>query len=120
MSRESLSRAQWFADGTALFGPDPMNWKFVCPVCKHVATARDWKDAGAPEGAVAFSCVGRWLPKSEEGIRRQDEPEGAVRLRRRRAVQAKPRARGRGRQDPRGIRFRGGRPCLNRYRATAN
>ena len=37
-----------------------MDWKFVCPSCRHVASVKDWKDAGAPEGAIAFSCIGRY------------------------------------------------------------
>lgn len=52
--------AQWIEICTERFGADPMKWKFVCPVCNHVASVADWKAAGAPEGAVAFSCVGRW------------------------------------------------------------
>ena len=43
------------------FGEDKMKWRFVCPSCGHVASVQDWKDAGAPADAVAFSCVGRWL-----------------------------------------------------------
>lgn len=52
---------EWRAEAARLFGPDPMGWRFVCPVCGHVASVQDWKDAGAPEGEAAFSCVGRWL-----------------------------------------------------------
>ena len=42
------------------FGPDIKNWRFVCPVCGHIASGQDYLDAGAPAGAIAFSCVGRW------------------------------------------------------------
>jgi hypothetical protein len=31
-----------------------------------VASVRDWKAAGAGEGEVAFSCVGRHLPRAKE------------------------------------------------------
>lgn len=51
---------EWTAEAVRRFGDDPMKWRFVCPSCGHVASVQDWKDAGAPEGAVAFSCVGRW------------------------------------------------------------
>lgn len=54
---------EWKAEGNRLFGPTLLDWRFVCPVCGHVATARDWKAAGAPEGAIGFSCVGRYLDK---------------------------------------------------------
>ncbi len=46
----------WRAEAKLRFGDDPMNWAFVCPSCGHVATV----DAGAPGGAIAFSCVGRY------------------------------------------------------------
>jgi hypothetical protein len=42
------------------FGDDPLRWRFVCPSCGHAAAVDDWRQAGAPEGAVAFSCVGRY------------------------------------------------------------
>ena len=62
--------AEWRAKATALFGEDFMKWKFVCPVCRHVASVADWKDAGAPVKSAAFSCVGRWAgvnPKIAKG-----------------------------------------------------
>lgn len=52
--------AEWRAKATELFGEDFMKWKFACPVCRHVASVADWKDAGAPVKSAAFSCVGRW------------------------------------------------------------
>jgi hypothetical protein len=38
-----------------------MEWQFICPLCGHVASGKDYKAAGAPGGAVAYSCIGRWL-----------------------------------------------------------
>lgn len=55
-----MTRTDWIAEGERRFGPDPMRWKFACPACGHVAAVADWKAAGAPEEAVAFSCVGRY------------------------------------------------------------
>lgn len=54
------TEAQWKEITTKRFGEDPLQWKFICPVCKYVASVAEWKEAGAPEGAVGFSCVGRW------------------------------------------------------------
>jgi hypothetical protein len=56
----TMTIEEWKADGARLFGADTSAWKFVCPSCGYVATVKDWKDAKAPEGAVGFSCVGRW------------------------------------------------------------
>jgi hypothetical protein len=57
-----MTLAVWRTEAIRRFGDNPLYWRFVCPSCGHVATVRDWKDAKAPESAVAFSCVGRWLP----------------------------------------------------------
>ncbi|TCT21176.1 VVA0879 family protein [Thiobaca trueperi] len=65
---QEMTHAEWIAEGRRRFGDDMMNWRFVCPACGHVAAARDWKDAGAPPNAVAFSCVGRWLPTAREAF----------------------------------------------------
>lgn len=55
-----MTEQEWRERGKKLFGEDWMQWQFVCPVCKHVASVQDYKNAGAPQNAVAFSCVGRW------------------------------------------------------------
>lgn len=55
------SVAEWTAEGVRLFGENQMLWKFVCPSCGHVASVQEWKDVGASERHVAFSCVGRWM-----------------------------------------------------------
>lgn len=70
---QSFTKEEWYAEGRRLFGDDVMQWRFVCPVCGHVASVQDWKDAGAPEGSVAFACVGRWI----EGSRRAFGDKGA-------------------------------------------
>ena len=65
-----MTLKEWRAKGEQLFGPDQLKWRFVCPVCKHVASVQDYKDAKAPEGAVGFSCIGRYtgsLNKAFEG-----------------------------------------------------
>lgn len=57
----TITHKEWQAEAVARFGNDSKHWSFECPVCKHVATVMDWIDAGAPEGAIAFSCVGRYV-----------------------------------------------------------
>lgn len=63
-----MTHAEWLAEAEKRFGKDPMNWKFVCPSCGHVASVADWKAAGAPSTAAAFSCVGRWLTKAKDAF----------------------------------------------------
>lgn len=65
-----LPEADWAAEGERRFGKDHLGWRFVCPACGHVAAVRDWQEAGAPEGAIAFSCVGRYLPTAREAFDR--------------------------------------------------
>jgi len=64
--RKTVTLEEWQAEGKRLFGDDMMLWRFVCPSCSHVTLVGDWKRAGAPETAVAFSCVGRWTGTGDE------------------------------------------------------
>jgi|SRR5687767_212614 len=61
-----VTSEQWEAEGRSLYGDDKMNWKFRCPSCGHVASVADWKAAGASQGEVAFSCVGRHLNANDK------------------------------------------------------
>lgn len=61
-----MTKAEWFAEGEKRFGPDYLNWKFVCPICGNVAKVSDYKDAGAKDPNSAYEqCIGRFLPKSD-------------------------------------------------------
>lgn len=59
MSR-SISHADWIAEAKTRFGENQDDWKFVCPVCKRISSIKDWRNANAPMGVVAYSCVGRF------------------------------------------------------------
>jgi len=67
------SLRDWRKDAKDLFGEDPSEWKFICPVCGHIATVKDWKDTTAPSGAIAFSCVGRWREDSRDAFGEEGE-----------------------------------------------
>lgn len=58
---------EWCKEATARFGPDPKGWRFVCPVCGHVASIAEWDARDGSDGA-AFSCIGRWMPSSREAF----------------------------------------------------
>lgn len=66
--RRETDAASWYAEGEKRFGPDRLAWPFACPLCGHVATGHDWKAAGAPEGSVGFSCIGRWKEKCRDAF----------------------------------------------------
>jgi len=57
MMRE-ITHDKWKEEATALFGPNPLAWRFVCPSCGHVASIDDWVKTGA-KNMAAFSCIGR-------------------------------------------------------------
>ena len=66
MQRIKMTAEEWMTEGKRRFGADHNQWKFKCPVCGHVASVQDWKDAGASDGQIAFSCVGRNLGATRE------------------------------------------------------
>lgn len=57
----TMTHEAWLEEGARRFGPDHYDWRFVCPSCGHVASVREWREAGASSGEVAFSCIGRRL-----------------------------------------------------------
>jgi len=65
---KKLTHAEWLAEGKRRFGEDFNKWRFVCPVCGFVQSVQDYKDAGAPQDAVAFSCVGRWRKDAQDAM----------------------------------------------------
>ena len=56
-----MTKKEWEAEGERRFGDNKLEWKFKCPACGHVISVLDYKKAGAPSGAIAFSCIGRYL-----------------------------------------------------------
>ena len=66
------SFADWQAEARRRFGDDHLTWAFQCPVCGHRTTVKAWRDAGAGEGEIAFSCVGRHV----EGAKTAFEQKG--------------------------------------------
>jgi hypothetical protein len=66
--------ADWREEAVRRFGPDVSGWKFKCPVCGHVASVKDYKEAGAPEGATAFSCIGRYTGAVRDAFQKIQTP----------------------------------------------
>jgi len=65
VSNRITTETQYCKDAKLLFGEDMMKWRFICPACGHIASIEDYKNAGTTQGAIAFSCVGRWLPERQ-------------------------------------------------------
>ena len=60
MAETSLTRLAWIEAATERYGASALAWRFRCPLCKTATTVSEWRASGAPEGAVGFSCIGRY------------------------------------------------------------
>jgi hypothetical protein len=56
----TMTKGEWLAEATRRFGPDPIDWRFVCPICGTVASGHDFRAAGANPNALARECIGRY------------------------------------------------------------
>jgi hypothetical protein len=68
-----MTPEEWNTEGQKLFGENKMKWRFVCPACGFKQTVQDYKDAGAPPGAVGFSCLGRWQEVRKDAFDKKDK-----------------------------------------------
>ena len=60
MERIKMTRKEWEAEGVRRFGENRKNWKFICPVCGHVASVQDYLDVKADDGDIGIACIGRY------------------------------------------------------------
>ena len=65
MNKIKMTIDEFLKKGFDLFGIDKNEWKFVCPVCETIISVNDYVSNGAHDSSIAFSCIGRFLPKSE-------------------------------------------------------
>lgn len=65
MSKTYESVKEWIAEGTRLFGEDLSEWKYRCPMCGHVASVKDFEEAGAEDAPndAPVECIGRYTGK---------------------------------------------------------
>jgi hypothetical protein len=58
-----MTKDEWVKLGTQLYGPNMMDWKFICPACGNIARPRDfypYKDTGANPDTATHQCIGRY------------------------------------------------------------
>ena len=58
-----MTQAAWHNEAIKRFGPDESKWRFVCPLCGHVAAVEDYrkhKDKGAQPHSAYQECIGRY------------------------------------------------------------
>jgi hypothetical protein len=72
-----MTRAQWWAHGTELFGPNTDTWKFRCPICGNIASIADYrqfKDQGATPDSAATECIGRYTGGRSAFYEKEGQP----------------------------------------------
>jgi hypothetical protein len=52
-------RDEWQKQAVIRYG-EWRNVLFRCPICGHVAGVEEYINAHAPDGAIGFSCIGRF------------------------------------------------------------
>lgn len=67
-----MKHFDWLEKATMLYGEKSGDWKFKCPVCETVQTARDFVNAGLSKeeasSSIAIECIGRYLPVKQKAI----------------------------------------------------
>lgn len=63
-----MQRSEWMEEGKKLFGEEMKNWVFVCPICETKMSMLDYQKSGAPQGAIAMSCIGRYTKNTQEAF----------------------------------------------------
>ena len=63
---KTITLDEWWKEGIRLFGEDRINWKFVCPKCKTIQSAKDFLEIiDFPKEkigtALGYSCIGRFI-----------------------------------------------------------
>jgi hypothetical protein len=61
-----IKHEDWIKEAMERY-PDK-NIRFVCPSCGYKQSVSDYKEAGASEGVMGFSCIGRLKPDADEAF----------------------------------------------------
>lgn len=61
-----------------MFGPDPNLWKFRCPCCGNIQTAKEFMDLGADPNHVYQGCIGRELQRDQRASHFGSKPARAT------------------------------------------
>ena len=73
---QKMTYDEWLTEGRRRFGNKMSAWQFKCPVCKHVQSPKDFKEAGAPHNAIGFSCIGRWIDGAQQAFKNSEWSKG--------------------------------------------
>ena len=74
-----MKHHEWLEKAKKLYGENPGDWKFKCPICHTIQTAKDFVNAGLSKEeastSIAQECIGRYLPEKQKafGDRKKDK-----------------------------------------------
>lgn len=77
---ERISHEDWLAEAVRRFGPNPLNWRFVCPFCGRETSCQEFVDVGVAINdahRAATECIGR-VVGARGGMKegRETNPDG--------------------------------------------
>lgn len=56
---KTMKIKEWKETGKKLYGDEPINWKWKCPACGHVASAMDFQKLNTDPSRAYQECIGR-------------------------------------------------------------
>lgn len=59
MEIKKYTHQEWINRGRELFGENIKRWKFVCPICRNVASGEDFFKLGIDFNFAYQHCIGR-------------------------------------------------------------
>lgn len=63
MAIKEMTKTEWLAEGTRLFGVNFEDWRFECPVCGNVCAVKAYRQhahLGARPDSATSECIGRY------------------------------------------------------------
>lgn len=66
-----LRLSEWYDQAEKRYGKNASAWRFRCPVCKTPQSVNEFPVLREHTDMIAFSCVGRLLPKKRDALSKQ-------------------------------------------------
>jgi hypothetical protein len=68
---QKISLEDWKNEAVRRFGKDPLDWKFICPICGHIQCGKDFQKVNRedkspnlpvkdPKNVAYQECIGRY------------------------------------------------------------
>ena len=77
-SHKQMTTDELSAEMQRRFGTDSLQWAFICPQCKDIATLGDFFDAGVNPAVFGQECIGRSLGALSKEFARPGDDESKL------------------------------------------